>query len=146
MADPVPVAGRDVQILVWRYLPGDKNYAGWHMTANGAGSRYLLEVCRYLTSSTGRERNILLAKPNGDEAGVTGSKGRVVAAARMRISVSSPDDEEWRFEGDEQQLTLTLGGASLREFQRAIEGVPQGSGDYLIGAPPERLWIWWYVG
>jgi len=137
------------QIMLWRYTEHDRNFPGWHLTADPAGCTSLKALIDVLTAdgvpssrvfdvSPPKER--VLAVPNN-------RPGRAVwvSPSKLRLSLSA-DSSQWQFPDALEPAELTLGADWLPELRKGIEGIGRGIGDYSIGGRRNGslpLWFWW---
>lgn len=133
-------------VSLWRYTENERNYPGWHLSADTSGAASLrslladLEVSGgYRTVSITPPSEALLRVPNN-----RGGKAAWQAPGRWRIHyLSAPEESRsWRVGEDTDTKVLSAGKAWLAEFRAGIEGVEKGKGDYSIGVPSP--WFWWW--
>jgi hypothetical protein len=130
---------------VWRYLENQRNYPGYHLSADAEGCATLLE---WLQNPKPRHEFRLqpitqevLNVPNNQRGAAP-----YVGCSFLTLQVI-PDVAEGHFLFSEASGRLTL-ECSQRQVERIIGGVNdimQGRGDYCIGGADQQvLWFWWY--
>jgi hypothetical protein len=135
-------------VWLWRYGADDRNYPGWHLTADSTGAASLGNLLETLaepnqpafrTVQLCRPTPAILAVPNNRHADWT-------APAKLRIAVAE-NLNEWVFICTDTTAQLTLGLNWIPVFKRAVSQIPSGEGDFSIGPKDssQRLWLWWYL-
>ncbi|MET0550068.1 MAG: hypothetical protein ABW002_12455 [Xanthomonas sp.] len=133
------------RISVWRYLENERNYPGWHLNADPAGSQSLLELLHTLAADGTGSRAITVTAPSKAELVVPNNRrGRAawVAPEKLRLTLSTANDQ-WSFPLDVAPAVLEIGSAWLAALREGIAGIPKGQGDYCIGRGSHSLWFWW---
>jgi hypothetical protein len=139
---------QSVSVWLWRYSSSDRNYPGWHLTADRAGASSLIGLLEVLISGNqsvfrtvqlGRPTPAIFSVPNNRNAEWT-------APSKLRIGVAA-DPNEWIFTCADATAHLTLGRNWCPMLRQALSGVPLGKGDFSIGQSDsaQRLWLWWYL-
>jgi hypothetical protein len=135
-------------VWLWRYGADDRNYPGWHLTADSTGAASLADLLETLaepnqpafrTVQLCRPTPAILAVPNKRSADWT-------APAKLRIAFAA-DPDEWIITGTDATVQLTLGLNWCPLLERAVSEIPSGKGDFSIGPKDssQRLWLWWYI-
>lgn len=133
-------------VWLWRYGADDRNYPGWHLTADSTGAASLVNLLETLaepnqatfrTVQLCRLTPAILAVPNNPNADWT-------APAKLRIAFAETVNE-WVFACTDTTAQLTLGLEWLPVFKRAVSRISSGDGDFSIGPKDstQRLWLWW---
>jgi hypothetical protein len=136
-------------VWLWRYLGSDRNYPGWHLTADSSGAASLVQLLDLFNNSKqpvfrtvqlGRPTAAILSVPNNRNA-------KCAAPVKLRI-VLAADPGEWVFTRTDASAQLTLGRDWCPLFRQAVARIPLGEGDFSIGppGPSQRLWLWWHLG
>ena len=136
-------------VWLWRYQSNDRNYPGWHLTADRAGAASLVELLDKLASGDqsgmrtvqlGRPTPAILSVPNNRSAEWT-------SPAKLRVAFAD-DPNEWIFACTDVAAQLMLGRDWFPLLSTAVSRIPLGEGDFSIGPPDpnQRLWLWWYLG
>lgn len=143
---PAPAADAGA-IYVWVYEEPNRSYAGWHLTADGAGCQALLTTIDRLivgdaaTLTTRPPTPAILSVPNKRRAPM-----RAVSSLQLRLAA---DPRAWQLAESDGALTLLVGSERLAAVRAGVVDVRRGRGDYSITAtgprPPrdQRLWFWW---
>jgi hypothetical protein len=140
-------------VFLWRYVENERNYAGWHFTADAEGAASLCELLRAMASHpTSSHRTLLVTRPTVSILEVPNNKGGSAhwsAPKKWRITYLPEAANIWEFDGDAAIANLSLGSALLPRIIAAAEGIVRGQGDFSIGPPNGRgseLWFWWHAG
>ena len=144
-ANRVPSA--ESAVYLWTYAESSRNFAGWHLTADEAACRALLEAIDQLadsdslTTATQPPTAAILAIPNNRRAAVR-------AGSRLTVRAES-ERGAWRLAESAGEVTIVVGPDRLEALRRGIHDVRRGRGDYSLGADykrasrDQRLWFWW---
>jgi hypothetical protein len=135
-------------VWLWRYRGSDRNFPGWHLTADDTGAASLVELLDALangnqqafrTLQLGRPTPAILSVPNNPNA-------EWVAPAKLRIGFTAHPNE-WVLTCADATAQLTLGREWYPVLRQAVTRIPFGEGDFSIGPPDssQRLWLWWYL-
>jgi len=135
-------------IYLWRHAGNPRNYCGWHMTADDAGCRSLLDLLDIIRDAQyAAKRTIQLTRPSEHEL-TSGCSAPPRPATRWELSHSKPSmaPAHWCLSVEGTRVMLELGAERLEELWEGIQGIPNGSGDYCIGDDGQELWFWWRTG
>jgi len=135
--------------MLWRYTEHDRNFYGWHITADPAGCASLMALIdafaedgvpasRVFEVSSPTER--VLAVPNNRPG-----QAVWIAPSKLRISYTAITTS-WQFPDSLEPAELTLGADWLPDLRKGIEDIGRGLGDYSIGGRRDGslpLWFWW---
>jgi hypothetical protein len=134
-------------ISLWRYTENERNYPGWHLTADAAGCASLIALLDALAADgVPASRSVEITPPSKPQLGVPNNKSGSAAwqaPGKLRVSFSATP-AEWSFPLDLDSAVITVGSDWLASLREGLSGIPLGRGDYSIG--PEgssRLWFWW---
>lgn len=132
-------------ISLWRYTENERNYPGWHLSANPAGCESLITLIEALSADgAGTTRSVGLTPPTPAILGVPNNKhgtARFNAPAKLCISFSSIPDH-WLFPPQLEPAELSFGHDWLAPLRNGLAGIPNGVGDFSIG-DDLPLWFWW---
>lgn len=135
-------------VWLWRYTRNQRNYGGWHLTADAAGCSSLVELLKaFVEDGIPALRTVKISDPTVTILSVPNKKSAWIAPSKLRISMS-PVATDWLFPATTDPATLTLGGDWMDQLSQAIEGIQRNEGDYSIGQTADknqRLWFWWRV-
>ena len=143
---------QDGSISLWRYTENERNYPGWHLSADARGGTSLSTLLQALAAdgpSTTRTINLdppttpVLAVPNN-----RGGRARHRAPTKLRVGFAK-DSSLWSFPATLEPAQLVFGYDWLAPLLEGIEAISQGRGDYSIGTDQDGslpLWFWWRTG
>ena len=144
MSDPVVARWeKRGQIAMWTLnRPPDWNIG---MDAIACDSLHaLLDLWRRARWSS--KTRIALDRPTVTANGRRGEAGfRLANELVLCHNQRDVQPETWDLSAASGSVTLVVGDAMIEELDRAILDVKAGNGDYSIGVPGGRLWVWWYV-
>ena len=136
-------------VSLWRYTENERNYPGWHLTADTAGCDSLIALLDALVSDgIPAFRAVEITPLSKAQLGVPNNKSGLAAwrsPGKLRVTFSS-DPAEWSFPPDLEPAVLAIGSDWLAPLQEGISGIPHGRGDCSIGFAgngSSRLWFWW---
>ncbi|HVH36754.1 MAG TPA: hypothetical protein VM847_21865, partial [Tahibacter sp.] len=133
-------------VSLWRYTVNTRNYPGWHLNADAAGCRSLLDLLDALATEPGSYRTIPLRPPSAAQLDVPNNRrSPVVAATKLQLALSDVP-AQWRFPHDDDPATLTIGSDWLAPLRKGLLDITRGRGDYSIGSDADGnlpLWFWW---
>lgn len=133
-------------VSLWRYTENTRNYPGWHLNADVAGCRSLLDLLDALATEPGSYRTIPLRPPSEAQLSVPNNRGAAPAAAtKLRLAVADAP-AQWHLPADHDPATLTIGSDWLAPLRKGLLDITRGRGDYSIGEEDSdslRLWFWW---
>lgn len=135
-------------VSLWYYTENERNYPGWHLTADAAGCQSLVALLEGLAAAgIAAFRTVEISAPSKAQLGVANNKSGLAAwqaPSKLRIAVSQ-SPAEWSFPLDLDPACLTIGSDWLAPLCKGISGIPHGQGDYSIGpgSGGSRLWFWW---
>jgi hypothetical protein len=136
------------RISLWRYTENERNYPGWHLSADVAGCQSLLALLEALATDGGGFRTITITTPDKAQLLVPNNKSGLaawVAPTKLQMELS-PNPTEWAFPPDMDPAAITVGSNWLAPLREGIAGIAKGRGDYAIGDRKNgsfRLWFWW---
>lgn len=135
------------RIACWRYRDNQRNYPGWHLTADAAGADALLDlVARMSAAPTTSERTIPLATPTAADLEKVGNPGaRHVSVERLHLRHRRETEpaEYWRIVRQDTTLEISLGMETLAVFEEGVADIRRGHGDWSMGEEePDVLWFW----
>jgi len=135
--------------FLWYYTENERNYPGWHLTADFAGCQSLIALLdAFATDGRAASRTVEIKPPSRAQLGVPNNKSGLAAwqaPSKLRI-VFSDNPAEWSLPLDLDPAVLTIGSDWLAPLREGISGIPHGHGDYSIGPTDKgssRLWFWW---
>lgn len=136
------------RIYLWHYLPTRSKYAGWHVTADVAGSESVVNLIDQMESEskpalrtislTGASAHIAAVPSFGDMAhGAPGKMRLKYEPADQNLGVSLEDD----------RLLVQFGKSRLADLRSAFVEVGIGGGDFALWPDQAKgglpLWFWW---
>ncbi|RAP57337.1 hypothetical protein [Oleiagrimonas sp. MCCC 1A03011] len=136
-------------VSLWYYTENERNYPGWHLTADAAGCESLVALLDALAADgTPASRAVKITPPSKAQLGVPNNKSGLAAwraPSKLRLAFSG-NPADWSFPPDLDPALLTIGADWLTPLHEGISGIPHGRGDYSIGPTGKgsfRLWFWW---
>ena len=136
-------------ISLWRYTENERNYPGWHLTADMSGCASLVALLdALLNDGIEASRVIKISAPTPTILQVPNNRGGQAgwrSPERLRVTYSKTQSF-WAFPKQLGSAELTIGADWLVRMRDAVTGIPQGQGDYSIGADEHDnlpLWFWW---
>ena len=132
-------------IYLWRYTENERNYPGWHLSADPAGCQSLVALFEALAADgPSAFRTIDLTAPTTAILSVPNNRSgtaKFKSPKKWRIGFSK-DPSHWSFSQQLESAEFSYGYVWLSPLCKGVNGIPQGHGDYSIGGDP-RLWFWW---
>jgi hypothetical protein len=136
-------------VSLWYYTENERNYPGWHLTADPAGCNSLIALLDVLaTDGIPASRAVEITPPSKAQLVVPNNKSGLAAQrapSKLRVAFSS-NPQDWSFPQELDPAVLTIGADWLAPLREGISGIPLGRGDYSIGPTGKgssRLWFWW---
>ena len=134
-------------IALWRYKENQRNFPGWHLTADATGCASLLALLDAFASDGGTcSRTLAIQAPTLAILAVPNNRSSAWRSpSKLRLSLSE-NPAEWSFPESLEPATLTFGWDWLPKLRQGIAGIPHGEGDYSIGGSGSsnlQLWFWW---
>jgi len=135
-------------ISLWRYTENERNFPGWHLSADGAGCDSLAALVDSLAKDgVPVSRSVELTPPTPALLAIPNNRrgtAKYVAPFKLRVSFVS-DPSSWLFPEHMEPAELSFGHDWLVPLVKGINGIPLGQGDYCIGSDLP-LWFWWRTG
>ena len=132
-------------ISLWRYTENERNFRGWHLSADESGCRSLVDLIEALAADGApASRSIELIAPTPAILGVPNNRGGTASyksPQKWRVRFSSEPDH-WSFPKQLDPAEFCFGYEWLEPLRKGISGMSQGLGDYSIGSDLP-LWFWW---
>ena len=143
-------------VFLWRYRDEPRNYPGWHLSADPAGSESLLELFRLMRDAAhSSEQRISISDPTARVLSVPNyTRGGDHWQSARRWHVVYPKGrasvDEWKLVFAGSELRLSIGERYLLSLIQGVEDLAAGRGDYAISGEdadsPDCLWFWWWIG
>ncbi len=135
------------QIALWHYAERNRNYEGWHLTANDQGCGSLSDLIdAMMIDGEGATRSIHIVAPTPAMLAVPNCPIRkIIAPSAFRITVAS-DPNAWTFPEASEHARLDVGIDWLPLLRDGMSDIRKGLGDYSIGVTRKGslpLWFWW---
>jgi hypothetical protein len=138
-------------LSLWHYTENERNYPGWHLSADPAGSVSLSALLRaFEASKVESYRTLTIMVPSRAVLGVPNNRGGGAgyrAPSKWRLKyLPDPDNAKiWHFEEANNVVELALGSDGLEDLITGVKDIASGKGDYSIGLDGnEELWFWWW--
>ncbi len=139
------------RISLWYYVENQRNYPGWHLTADAAGCASLLALIDALAADgIAALRTVDITPPSKAQLGVPNNRSGLAAwraPRKLRVSFSTTP-AHWSLPQDVDSAVITVGSDWLAPLREGILGIPLGRGDYAVGPSGKgncSLWFWWGV-
>ena len=132
-------------ISVWHYEGFPRNYHGYHFNADAAGYAFLKGLIERLRVGRLPEgKGIKLAVPTPAQLAVPNCPVKCVPATRLQLRYrrDAPADH-FGIEDRDGRLVCDMGHSKLADFERGIDDVFNGKGDWAIHGTGRSLWFWW---
>jgi len=128
-------------ISLWRYRDATKNCAGWHLFADKAGEKSLLELLQALLKATEAiQRTIQLTKPTPEILSIP-NHGRAIWSPTKWLLAYDPQLDataKWTFPPDVDPALLSIGIEFCKLLTDAVEKWSEGLNDFSIGPAYRR--------
>lgn len=132
------------RVVLWRYTENQRNYPGWHLSADADGCANLLAVLDQLSSASAAYRTLQITLPSAAQLGVPNNRSAGwLAPSRLRIEWS-PQPATWLLPEALDLAHLTLGADWVAPLRAGITDIAAGRGDFSIGGRDAGLWFWWW--
>ena len=132
-------------VMLWRYSENQRNFPGWHLTANADGCTSLIALLdAFAADAAPGSRTLTITTPTQAALAVPNNRSAAwVAPAKLRLTFSAVPSQ-WSFPESTVPAELSIGAEWLPILRQAIAGIPLGGGDYSIGPSGSgSLWLWW---
>jgi hypothetical protein len=136
---------RSGRIWLWRYVERNRNYLGWHLSADAAGRDALIAlVDAFVTDGADATRAMNIDTLDATAGGINFRQiGNVVTPKKWRITVAK--DDTWRFPETGEYAELQVGESWLPRLRKGFTDICNPIGDYCIGGSKRGnvpLWFW----
>jgi hypothetical protein len=131
-------------ISVWHYDGFPRDYHGYHLHADAAGCSFLKGLVERLRAGRIPDgKSFKLAAPTATQLAVPNCRATCVPARRLELRYRRdvPQDH-WSIEDLEGNLMIEMGLSKLAEFERGIDDISRGEGDWAIHGASRALWLW----
>jgi hypothetical protein len=132
-------------ISLWRYAERDRNYPGWHFSADRAGSDSFVALLDLLVADgPDAHRSIALSAPPLYALPGKYKSGGWESTPKLRLSVAA-SPAEWPFVTGSEAAQLSVGVDWVPLLRKGALGIHHGENDYSIGPRgrgTEPLWFW----
>lgn len=130
---------------MWHYAGFPRNYPGYHLNADAAGCVFLKGLIEQLRD--GRlpgGKGIKLTAPTTAQLAVPNCPLKCIPATHLDLQyrMEAPDDH-FSIEDREGRLVVEMGHSKLAEFERGIDDISRGGGDWAVHGSGRSLWFWW---
>ncbi|WP_395794995.1 hypothetical protein [Aquimonas sp.] len=132
------------RICLWRYTENQRNYPGWHLSADADGCASLLSLLDQLPTATAAYRTLQITAPSAAQLRVPNNRAAGwLAPCRLRIEWAA-HPATWLLPEVLDPAQLSLGADWLAPLRAGIADIAERRGDYAIGNRDARLWFWWW--
>jgi hypothetical protein len=137
---------QDGNVYLWRFKDDSRKFSGWHMTADGDGSRSLNSLLDiFLQSDIDARRTVRLTMPTEKELRVPNYNKKADPAEKLLLEFVAKENSLWSLSCEDKKTTLRVGRTNLLNLRNGIEDIEKGKGDYCIGEKGQELWFWWKI-
>ncbi|MGR4894438.1 hypothetical protein ACIPR8_04025 [Stenotrophomonas sp. LARHCG68] len=136
-------------LVLWYYAGNDRNYPGWHLTADAEGGHSMIALLDALThDSAPATRTLQITPPTAAHLGVPNNRAGVAwrTPGKLRLTFSN-DPHTWGLAMEQDLAVLAFGTEGTAAIRDGLLDVLQGRGDYSItipGGTGTPLWFWWW--
>ena len=132
-------------ISLWRYAERDRNYRGWHFSADRSGSdSFAALLDALLADGPDAYRSVALSAPPPSALPEKYKRDGWVSAPKLVLSIARASSE-WPFAEDSDLAQVSVGADWVPLLKKGVLGIHHGETDYSIG-PRGRgtapLWFW----
>lgn len=131
-------------VALWRFIENQRNFPGWHLTANAGGCASLIALLdAFAIDNAPSSRVLAIVQPTLAELRVPNNRSSgITVPGKLRL-VFAEESNAWSFPAATDTAELTFGSQWLAPLKEAVAGIPLGKGDFSIGLRSgERLWFW----
>ena len=134
-------------IALWRYLENERNYPGYHLTADGSGCQLLRDQISCMLDRRTADAEVALSPATQRMLNVPNNRrgeARCVYFSSLWLHRSEvAGDLRMTESAGACQLLASLD--FLAQMRAGIEDIGHGRGDYSIGDKNgQLLWFWWF--
>ena len=134
-------------LYLWHYLENERNYPGWHLSADRAFCNSFSDLIeRMLLSSWISQKLIALTTPTMDILRIPNNRGgnaRWYTKNSLLIKCGKDSGKEcFDLEEKDDLVTILASSQNLIFLQTCVTGIFQGKNDYSIEIGEKRLWFW----
>jgi hypothetical protein len=132
-------------ISVWHYEGFPRDYHGYHFNADAAGCTSLKGLIERLRAGRLHEgEGLKLATPTAAQLAVPNCSVACVPATFLDLRyLRDAQGDHFVIEDQDGRLVIEMGLSKLAEFERGIDDVSRGEGDWAIHGAGRSLWFWW---
>jgi hypothetical protein len=137
-----------MNIYLWKYRQKNRNYAGYHLSADDKGAEYLIELFGRLgTTTKSKSKTVQLSQVTEKVLSVPGYNAPIVKYNDWKIELDNEvQDEYFEIIGNGSTCILNLSSAQAVCILEGVKDISQGKGDYCIGGDKDNvIWFWWSV-
>ena len=130
---------------IWRYKENQRNYPGYHLSADAEGCLAMLDWLRSLKAKPEFRlkpaTSEVLSVPNNQ-----GGLAAYVSYTLLKLQVKQDADRgHFVFSEVSDCLSLECSQQQIECIIKGVEDIQRGEGDYCIGRGKQQLlWFWWY--
>jgi hypothetical protein len=136
-------------VALWRYTENQRNYPGWHLSADDAGCASLIALLdAFAADGNAGTRTLSVTRPTSEILAVPNNRSASCVAPDKLLLSFSDVASQWSFPDSLDPAELTIGADWLPKLRKAIAGIPHGEGDFSIGLSKGdslALTFWWQV-
>jgi hypothetical protein len=148
MRDWVSEWVQEGRLYVWRYARPNRDWRGWHFTADPVGCRSVRNLLDRMQGGEPSHRTLRLERVTESILSVP-NYGQKIAGSFSRLRIAySPECEELQLSAEDDRLLMTVGGRRLRKLSAAFADIENGGGDFGIATSDDRKadpWMFWWM-
>jgi hypothetical protein len=131
-------------LYLWRYVPDNKNYSGWHLTADKIGVGSLLRLIQALKSDGMEQRRTLyLSAPGESEYRIPGCRSKPVPVSKLRVSFDLTGSSAPEILEQEGSIAIVfINPSNVDQYSKALIDLLNGNNDIQIGNHRSGIWRW----
>ena len=138
------------KVYAWKYLENSRNYPGWNFTVDRKASENLSELLKLMQQCDwSSKKEIQTSMPTEYQIKVPNNQNGIAkwkATSKLIFNSKKVEDKNyWKVIEKENEIEIQFGENKLAEFEKAINGIPKGEGDFAISSNSEEdiLYLWW---
>lgn len=141
--DKYRVQGR---IYIWQYVPYNRNYPGWNLTADQHACDSLIDLLGLMRSSAYPSRKtIQTVQPTEKVVSVANRSNGYNSKPRLSLKYNEDAPVTWKLDDSGDELLVTFNSERIIKLQAALQKVKLGEGDFAVADDQDEniLYFWW---
>lgn len=134
------------RVYIWKFIPENRNYPGWNLTADIEGCNSLIKLLQQMQLASFPSHKTIITHPatiNQVKAATDNKPFETVG--RIALKFRKGEQQLWQTEERNDVLEIRFGEREMQLLQTALQRIIKGEGDFAIGdAENEHLvYFWW---